>query len=88
MSYFFNMNLFYTNYLYKYLYAGFAITIISIILLSNYLYLYFFKSTQPGFTSLVILILGLIQLVLYSAGLILKYIVSISSMIKETIRKK
>lgn len=85
ISYFFNMNLFYTNYLYKiFLYAGFAITILSIILLSNYFYLYFFKSTQPGFTSLVLLILGLIQLVLYSAGLILKYIVSISLMIKES----
>jgi glycosyltransferase involved in cell wall biosynthesis len=89
MSYFFNMNLFYTNYLYKmFLYAGFIITIVSIILLTNYLYLYFFKNTQPGFTSLVILILGLIQIVLYSAGLILKYIVSISSMIKETSIKK
>ena len=78
------MNFFYTNVFYKlFFYLGSLFSIITLFLIINYLYNYFFSVTLPGFTTIVILILVLIQFFFLSVAILLKYITSVLKMLKE-----
>ena len=84
MSYFFNMNLFYTNFLYKtFIASGITLSAISLVLSIYYVYMYLFTNIQPGFTTTILLILFLIQLFLYGIGLVLKYITTIITLLTK-----
>ena len=81
---FVKMNFFYTNVFYKlFFYLGSLFSIITLFLIINYLYNYFFSVTLPGFTTIVILILVLIQFFFLSVAILLKYITSVLKMLKE-----
>lgn len=91
IKYFYEMNLFYTGFFYKIsIYSGLCLTIISICLMIKYLYIYFFSvtSTQPGFTTLVLLLLLILQIMLYCSALTIKYLTSLIGFFKNIEFKK
>ena len=64
-------------------YLGGLFSFITLLLIINYLYNYFFSVTQPGFTTIVILILIFIQFFFLSVAILLKYVTSVLKMLKE-----
>lgn len=82
--YFLKMNFFYTGLFYKlFLYCAVLITILSLGLTITYLYNYFFTQVEPGFTTIVLLQLFIIQIILYSSSFILKYLTSFINTFKN-----
>lgn len=77
LLYFFEMNFFYTNLFYKlFLFFAVLISILSLGLSIIYLNNYFFQKIAPGFTTIVLIELFILQVILYSSSFILKYLTS------------